>query len=172
MLFRSLALKELRSKQLPELGINLGYNFLNQHSQSGFLAENRSLGLTYGATASMSLFNGFNTRREIKNMQLQIESSRLRVSSLENELVGALRSAFMSYASKQQLMQMETHNLGSARENLNIATERYNLGDLSGIEFREAQRNYLEAETRLLVVVLEIKILETQLLQLAGMLKN
>ncbi len=168
----TLALKELRSKQLPELGINLGYNFLNQHSQSGFLAENRSLGLAYGATASMSLFNGFNTRREIKNMQLQIESSRLRVSSLENELVGALRSAFMSYASKQQLMQMETHNLGSARENLNIATERYNLGDLSGIEFREAQRNYLEAETRLLVVVLEIKILETQLLQLAGMLKN
>ena len=65
---------------------------------------------------------------------------------------------------------MEKKNLASAMENLNIASERYALGDLSGLEYREAQRNYLQAETRLLTVVLEAKLLETQLLQLAGML--
>jgi outer membrane protein, adhesin transport system len=58
----------------------------------------------------------------------------------------------------------------SAKENLDIAKERYNLGDLSGIEFREAQRNYLYAEARLLNVLLDAKILEASLLQLAGKL--
>lgn len=165
-----LALKEIRSRQLPEVGFNLGYNFLNQKSESGFLAENRSLGLTYGLTASMNLFNGFNTRREHQNLRIEAESSRLRVESLENELLAGLKTAYGSYDNKQKLLLMEKKNLASAMESLNIASERYALGDLSGLEYREAQRNYLQAETRLLTVVLEAKLLETQLLQLAGML--
>ena len=165
-----LALKEVNARYFPEIGLNLGYNFLNQQSESGFLAENRSLGLTYGLTASLNLFNGFNTRREQKNLRLQIESSQLRVEALEQELLAELKASFDSYISRQRLILMETHNLASAKENLSIADERYSLGDLSGLEFREAQKNYLEAETRLLQVVLETKILETQLLQLAGML--
>lgn len=167
-----LALQQIRSVMLPEVGLNLGYNALNQQSQSGFLAENRSLGFSYGVTATMNLFNGFNIRREQRNMQLQIESSRLRTDELKNELTAALHAAFRSYQFKNQLQVMENQNLLSASENLRIATERYTIGDLSGIEFREAQRNYLEAETRLLTVVLELKILETQLLQLAGSLAN
>ena len=165
-----LALKEIKARQYPEIGLNVGYNFLNQKSESGFLAENRSLGLTYGLTASMNLFNGLNTQREQKNLRVQIESNRLQVESLQNELIAELKSSFSSYSNKLKLRVMEAHNLTSAQENLNIAGERFELGDLSGIEFREAQRNYLEAETRLLLVILEIKILETHLLQLAGML--
>jgi outer membrane protein TolC len=165
-----LALKEIKARQYPEIGLNVGYNFLNQKSESGFLAENRSLGLTYGLTASMNLFNGLNTQREQKNLRVQIESNRLQVESLQNELIAELKSSFSSYSNKLKLRVMESHNLTSAQENLKIAGERFELGDLSGIEFREAQRNYLEAETRLLLVILEIKILETHLLQLAGML--
>lgn len=165
-----LALKEIRARQMPEVGFNLGYNFLNQKSESGFLAENRSMGLTYGLTASMNLFNGFNTRREQQNLKVQAESSRLRIESLENELLAGLKKAYGSYDNKQKLLLMERHNLASAMENLYIAGERYALGDLSGLEYREAQRNYLQAETRLLTVVLEAKLLETELLQLAGML--
>ena len=165
-----LALKEIRARQMPEVGFNLGYNFLNQKSESGFLAENRSLGLTYGLTASMNLFNGFNTRREQQNLRIEAESSQLRMASLENELLAGLKTAYGSYDNKQKLLLMEKKNLASALENLNIASERYALGDLSGLEYREAQRNYLQAETRLLTVVLDAKLLETELLQLAGML--
>ena len=63
---------------------------------------------------------------------------------------------------------MEKQNLIAAKKNLEIASERFNLGDLSGIEFLEAQRNYLLAELRLLNVSLEAKLLETSLKLLAG----
>jgi outer membrane protein TolC len=63
---------------------------------------------------------------------------------------------------------METHNVLAARENLIIATERFRLGDLSGLEFREAQRNFVSAESRLLNARLQVKLSETNLLQLAG----
>lgn len=165
-----LALREIKGRQLPEVGFNLGYNFTNQQSESGFLIQNRSSGVTYGLNASMNLFNGFNTRREQQNLQIQIESSRIRIESLINELNASLQSNFGSYQNKLRLLNMERQNLLSAIENLDIAKERFNLGDLSGIEFREAQRNYLQAEARLLNVLLEAKLLETSLLQLAGKL--
>ena len=49
-----------------------------------------------------------------------------------------------------------------------IAKERYMLGDLSGIEMREAQLSLLQAEERLLSVEYDTKICEISLLQLSG----
>ena len=49
-----------------------------------------------------------------------------------------------------------------------IAIDRYKLGELSGIELREAQNSLLEAEERLSVAEYSTKICEISLLQLSG----
>lgn len=167
-----LALREIKGKQLPELGVNLGYNFTNQQSESGFLLQNRSSGVTYGLSASMNLFNGFNTRRETQNIQISIERNRIKTEALENELTATLLQYHNSYLSKLQLLEMERQNLVIATENLDIAAERFKLGDLSGLEFRDAQRSFLDAELRFNKLSLEIKLLETALLQLSGNLQS
>ena len=46
--------------------------------------------------------------------------------------------------------------------------DRYKLGELSGIELREAQNSLLEAEERLSVAEYSTKICEISLLQLSG----
>ncbi len=165
-----LLLREIRGRQLPSLGFTMGYNFLNQQSESGFISSNRSSGMTYGLQANMSLFDGFNTQREKRNANILIQSSRIRTESLISELNNELTRHFDSHNSKMRLLSMERQNLMAASENLNIASERYRIGDLSGIEFREAQKNYMVAEGRLLQTILETKLVELQLLQLAGML--
>lgn len=53
------------------------------------------------------------------------------------------------------------------KENV-IAIDRYKLGELSGIELREAQNSLLEAEERLSVAEYSTKICEISLLQLSG----
>jgi outer membrane protein TolC len=116
----------------------------------------------------MNLFDGLNLRRETQNAKIQIESSKLNLEALENEMKTTLHQQFESYKNKLQMLQMETNNVLAARENLIIATERYQLGDLSGIEFREAQRNFVSAESRLLNARLQVKLSETSLLQLSG----
>jgi outer membrane protein TolC len=63
---------------------------------------------------------------------------------------------------------LERQNLVSARENYYIAHERYLLGDLSGIEMREAQKSLLDAEERLLEAEYNTKICEISLLQISG----
>lgn len=57
-----------------------------------------------------------------------------------------------------------------ARENHLIARERFLLGDLAGIEIREAQNSLLDAEERLLIAEYDTKVCEISLLQISGMI--
>ncbi len=163
-----LSLKAIKGRKAPNLDFNLGYTFNDQNSEAGFLKTSQTNGLTYGVRASMDLFDGLNLRRETQNAKIQLESSKLNLEALENEMKTTLHQQFESYKNKLQMLQMESHNVLAARENLIIATERYQLGDLSGIEFREAQRNFVSAESRLLNSRLQVKLSETSLLQLSG----
>jgi len=69
-----------------------------------------------------------------------------------------------------QLTDLETENLQVATQNYEIAMERYRLGDLAGIELREAQNNLLAAEERLLQAKFNTKLCEISLLQISGQL--
>ena len=48
------------------------------------------------------------------------------------------------------MLKLERENIIAAKENHDIAMERYLLGNLSGIEMREAQKSLLDAEERIL----------------------
>ena len=50
--------------------------------------------------------------------------------------------------------------------------ERYMLGDLSGIEMREAQKSLLDAEERLLTATYNTKLCEISLMQISGRIKE
>ena len=70
--------------------------------------------------------------------------------------------------SRSRRWSLEKENLVAAQENYRIAIDRYKLGELSGIELREAQNSLLEAEERLSVAEYSTKICEISLLQLSG----
>lgn len=164
----ALSLRAAKGRQIPRLGFNLGYNYSDQSSESGFLSQSTNSGITYGLNAQMTLFDGLNLRREKQNARIALESGALVTESIENSLKSMLHSHYTSYVNRLQLLRMESQNVLVARENLSIATERYQLGDMAGIEFREAQRNFMEAEGRLLDVKLQVKLEEVNLLQLSG----
>jgi len=70
--------------------------------------------------------------------------------------------------SRIQLAEFEAENLEVADRNLDISMERFRLGELSGIELREAQRAYLSAESRLITARNQAIIVEIELRELSG----
>jgi outer membrane protein TolC len=74
----------------------------------------------------------------------------------------------MAYRNNIELVNLEQENLKTAQEYYEIAIERYKLGDLSGIELREAQNSLLLAEERILLAEYNAKLCEISLLQLSG----
>lgn len=158
----------IKGSRLPVVGLNAGYNFNVQASESGFVQSGRTSGLNYGITASMNLFNGFNLSRQQKNARIGIEMAELQMEAYNSELKAMLLSTYTAYTSRLQMVNFEKLNLETSNINFEIAGERYRLGELSGLEYREAQKNLLLANERLINAQFEVRLLEINLLQLSG----
>jgi outer membrane protein TolC len=130
------------------------------------------LGLSYGLTVGFSLFDGFNRRREQRNARIQIQNRELLQQSIELALKTDMSNQWMAYENNLNLWNLEKENLVAAQENFNIAIERYRLGDLSGIQLREAQNSLLNAEERQSIAEFATKLCEISLLQLSGQITD
>lgn len=161
-------LKLIKGRRYPELGVNMAYNYNKQESESGFVRSGKSDGINYGLTASLPIFEGLTQTRERKNARIAIESAQLENERYVAELNGQLVSTYSIYNNKLKTIELERENLTTANTNFDIANERYRLGELSGIEIREAQQNLLLARDRLITLIYQARLLEIELMQLTG----
>ena len=65
---------------------------------------------------------------------------------------------------------LEEESLTLARQNVDIALERFRLGTITSVELREVQEQLTQAQSRLLLAQFEAKRAETELLRLSGRL--
>ena len=114
-----------------------------------------------------TLFDG-NRRREQRNARIEVENSELTRQQLEQSLQADLSNFWQAYRNNLEVILLEEDNLVAARENYEIAMERYRLGDLPGIEMREAQKSLLDAEERILTAQYNTKLCEISLQQISG----
>ncbi|NDV47881.1 TolC family protein [Paludibacter sp. 221] len=164
----SLDLRSLQSQNLPYLRLNAGYGYSHNTYELGNYRRQDQLGPNYGLTLGFNLFNGFNRVREQRNAKLQIDNKELEYKELQLAVKSEFANLWMAYVNNMELTELEKENLLAARENHEIAVERYKLGDLSGIELREAQNSLLEAEERLVQAQYNTKLCEISLMQISG----
>lgn len=160
--------KKARSRNYPYLRLNAGYGYTTNHYEVGATDLQRRLGANYGLTLGINIFDGMNRRREQRNARIQIQNQDLQIQELSLSLKADMSNLWMAYRNNLELWQLEKENLVAAQENYAIAIERYKLGDLSGIELREAQNSLLEAEERQSIAEYNTKLCEISLLQLSG----
>ena len=160
--------KKIRSRNYPYLRLNAGYGYTTNWYETGNTEIQKRLGLNYGITVGFTIFDGMNRRREQQNARIQVKNSELRINEMELALNADISNLWMAYRNNLELWNLEKENLIAAQENYEIAIERYKLGDLSGIELREAQNNLLEAEERISIAEYNTKLCEISLMQLSG----
>jgi outer membrane protein TolC len=160
--------KRVKSRNFPYLRLNAGYGYTANWNEVGTTDLQQRLGLNYGLTLGFTLFDGMNRRREQRNARLQTANSGLRRQELELSLRADMSNLWMAYQNNLDLWNLEKANLLVALEYYAIAIDRYKLGDLSGIELREAQNSLLEAEERRSIAEYNTKLCEISLLQLSG----
>ena len=102
-----------------------------------------------------------NQQVRIRNRELEVERDKLVIES-------DFANMWMAYQNNIELTNLEIESLENATINYEIAMERYQIGDLSGLELREAQNSLLEAEQRLLTALYNTKLYEISLMQISG----
>ena len=163
----SLEMKAVKSRNYPYLRLNAGYGYTLNKYEISANSRRDNLGLNFGVTMGINLFDG-NRRREIKNARIAIDNAHLQQDDMRQTLKADLSNLWQAYQNNMEMLKLERENLIAAIENHEIASERYMLGNLSGIEMREAQKSLLDAEERILSAEYDTKMCEISLLQLSG----
>jgi outer membrane protein TolC len=161
-------LQSVRAERYPTLNFSTGYNFSRNEFPWQADSYSQTKGLNWGFNMSWNIFSGLETNRRISNARIEAESSRLAYLDIENEILGELDLLYNTYRNNIIVANFETQSAELARASLEIAMERYRLGSLSGLEFREYQNNYLNAINRRLTALYQAKISEIGLRLLAG----
>lgn len=162
-----LDMKKVLARNYPYLRLNAGYNYTHTNYGNSATRLRDNLGLNGGLTLGINLWDG-NRRRERRNARLNIENQRLGRQQLELELHSSLTTFWEAYRNNLSLIELQQKNLQVARSNLEIAMERYKLGDLSGFDMRQVEKNLLDVEERVLQAQYDAKICEISLLLLSG----
>lgn len=161
-------LKLSRAEMYPEIGFVSSYNYARSESEIGFLQSNLTTGLTYGLTARINIFDGFNNRTRNQMAKIAIEQNKTALDETSLQLENDLYSAFAAYEMVKKLFKLEQNNVEVAQQTLDIATEQMRLGSITAIELRQAQVNLVEAEFRQIQTAYELKTAETELIRLSG----
>lgn len=159
--------KKVLSRNYPYVRLNAGYGYtLNKYDVNATRSRS-NWEFSGGVTVGFNIFDG-NRKREKRNASLAIRNAQLEREELEQGLRADLSNLWQAYRNNLRLLSLERQNLIAAKENHDIAKDRYLLGDLSGIEMREAQKSLLDAEERILSAEYDTKMCEISLLQISG----
>jgi len=168
----SLVLKERRAERFPTISFNSAYNFNRTDNKTVINPFqplfNQNHGLNYGFTATIPIFNGYITRRNIRAAELDIEYQQLFYQRSAAQIFTDVSTAYRDYTLHRETLALEEENIKLVRENLFIARERYRLGITTFLEMRTAEQSLADATIRLIQARYNTKVAEIELLRLRG----
>jgi len=167
-----LTLKERKADRFPVVSFNSAYNYSRTDNKKVINPFsplfNQSNGLNYGLTANIPIFNRFNTKRLIRQAELDVQYQQLVFDNQRSLLYLDVVTAFKNYELQKKALALEEENILLARENVDIVFQTYKLGAATLVQLREAQNSLEAANNRLIAARYATKLAETELLRLKG----
>lgn len=169
------AVKSSRSLLLPTIGLTGSYGWnRSENPASAFFpgTTNTSDNLTVGASLVWNLFDGGRSITGLRNSKIVYENQELLKDQLELQVMRDIANARGDYLNSLKILKMQEQNVVTNQDNFNRSQERLKLGQITSIEFRQAQLNLLNAQIVKNAAKYSAKIAELRYLQLVGQLLN
>jgi len=168
-------IKISKSGYIPSLGLYGSYGWNESRNPSGvFFPGNTSDSNTLqaGLTLSWNIFDGGTTLTNVKNAKITYQNQELLQKQIENEVATEIANALTNYQVKLEIFKMQNQNVITNEDNFKRSEERYKLGQIASIEFRQAQTNLTSAKANRSLAKYDAKLAEIQFIQLTGQLLN
>ena len=173
ILISDFQLKSNKSGYLPSIGLTGSYGWnKNNNNAASFLTTSTNTGLSGGINLTWSIFNGGSTRTQIRNAKINLDTQQLQQQQVELEVNRDFNNAWEDYQNKLYIFQTQQKNVQTSTDNFNRTEENFKLGQITSIEFRQAQINLINAINAKNAAKYDAKLAELQLLQLSGDLLN
>jgi outer membrane protein len=164
--------REVNARRFPLINANAGYNYNINQSTAGFTLLNQIYGPFIGLSVSMPIYTGTANVRQLQVAKINSENAQLQRESVIQNYKNSASKAWEAYISTIQLIDNEQKNYQIAQKLLNLITQRFQLGQGTIIDIREAQRSFENSGYRLNNLNYNAKVAEITLKQIANQLGN
>lgn len=165
--------KSGKSAYLPTIGLTGTYGWNeNNNNAAAFVAVSTSTGLSGGLNLSWNLFDGGSTITRVKNAKINLETQKLQKEQLIIDVTRNFNNAWDDYQNKLEIYKIQEENIITAKNNFDRTEEKFKIGQVNSIEFRQAQLNLLNAELSRNQAKYLAKLAELQILQISGEILN
>ena len=168
-------IKVNKSGYLPRIGLNGSYGWNeNRNPPSAFFPGNvaDTYTLSAGVSLNWNLFDSGSTLTNVKNAKIALDNQEIRNLQLTKEVERDIANALGNYKNRLQVYKIQQQNVLTNQNNFERSQEKFKLGQITSIEFRQAQINLITAKTNKNTAKYNAKISELELLQLTGQLLN
>jgi len=164
-----------KAQFLPTVGLtgSYGWNESISPASAFFTGSTRqNTGFQGGLNLRWNLFDGGSSITQLKNAKILKDNQILLKQQIEIEVQRDIANALGNYENLIAVYNIQEQNVVTNKNNFERSRERFNLGQITSIEFRQAQINLINAETNKNLAKYEAKLAELQLLQQVGQLLN
>lgn len=162
-----------KSNYLPSLGFNTSYGWnKSENPATSFLAGSTSNGLNAGLSLSWNIFDGGGSKTRVANSKIALQNQQILLEQQKVTIQNTLKNAWEDYQNQLFILQAQEKNVVTNQNNFDRTVERYKLGQITSIEFRQAQINLINSKTAFNNATFDAKLIELQLLQLSGDILN
>ncbi len=162
-----------KSAYLPTIGLTGTYGWnKNNNNAASFVAVSTNTGLSGGLNLSWDLFDGGSTITTVRNAKVNLETQKLEKENILLSIERDFNNAWDNYLNKLEIYSIQEKNIRTAENNFERTQEKFKLGQVNSIEFRQAQLNLLNAELSRNEAKFAAKLSELEILQISGELLN
>ncbi|TGV04046.1 TolC family protein [Flavivirga rizhaonensis] len=162
-----------KASNLPSLGLTTSYGWnKSENPTTSFLASSAANGLNAGLNLSWNLFDGGSRKTRVANAKIALENQQILLEEQKVTIDNNLKNNWGNYQNQLFILKAQEKNILTTQNNFDRSTERYKLGQITSIEFRQAQINLINSKTAFNNAKFDAKLIELQLLQLSGELLN
>lgn len=166
-------IKVSKANYLPSLGLNASYDWNSRFNPpTQFASEINSSGLSLGLNLTWNIFDGGTTKTRVANAKIALENQQIALEQQKITIKNNLKNTWENYQNQLFILKAQEQNVLTTKNNFNRTEERFKLGQITSVEFRQAQINLINAKTALNNAKFDAKLIELQLLQLSGEILN
>ena len=164
--------REVNARRFPAIFANGGYNYVLNQSTAGFTLLNQNYGPFLGLSVSMPIYTGTANVRQVQVAKINTANAKLQKEIVVQNYQNSAAKAWEAYISTIQLIDNEQKNYQIAQKLLNLITQRFQLGQGTIIDIREAQQSFENSGFRLNNLNYNAKVAEITLKQISNQLGN
>jgi len=166
-------LQKNQAGYLPTLSTSVSYGVnYGDNGPTSLYPYQLSNGLSAGVSLSWKIFDGGATTIRVQNARIDLESQQLNEERIKLNLENQLAMYWAEYSTQKIIITNEEMNVQVSRQNFLKSKEQYDLGQITSLEYRQAQLNLINTQLNLLNAKYNAKLAEFQLKILTANLIN